>query len=142
MITIRKKLAEQAANSQQKGPDGKEIKRRPSIRSQLLTAGKIDTMYSELHCLNASCHTFLIEVSELGDVLPSQLLPLSVSLTLKHQVNVSNLLSGNCKIYYDNPDDLKKFRVVIKPEEGYWRGGTFKFEITVPPDYNNKVFFS
>ena len=40
MITIRKKLAEQSAGNQDKGRVGNELRRRQSIRSQLLTAGK------------------------------------------------------------------------------------------------------
>lgn len=43
MITIRKKLAEQAAaasSQTQRKSDGKELKRRQSIRTQLLTSGK------------------------------------------------------------------------------------------------------
>ena len=43
MITIRKKLAEQAAMKQERedrASGGKELKRRQSFRSQLLTSGK------------------------------------------------------------------------------------------------------
>lgn len=43
MITIRKKLAEQAATKQEKEDrtsGGKELKRRQSFRSQILTSGR------------------------------------------------------------------------------------------------------
>jgi len=28
---------------------------------------------------------------------------------------------------------------MVRPEEGMWQGGTFKFDVTVPEDYNIKV---
>ena len=93
MITIRKKLAEQSAGKQDKGSVGNELRRRQSIRSQLLTA----------------------EAQELGEILP-----------------------GTCGLHFDDPNDLRKFRLIIKPDEGYWHGGRFVFEIKVPIDYNNK----
>ena len=73
MITIRKKLAEQAANSDLKRNDGKEIKRRLSIRSQLLTSGKYKSMC--VFSIQNSSHAYLCfptEVSELGEVLPRE----------------------------------------------------------------------
>jgi len=44
-----------------------------------------------------------------------------------------------CSVYFDDPDDLRRFRVIISPDEGYWRGGAFIFEVMVPEDYNIKV---
>ena len=46
---------------------------------------------------------------------------------------------GTCGLHFDDPNDLRKFRLIITPDEGYWHGGRFVFEIKVPIDYNNKV---
>ena len=43
-----------------------------------------------------------------------------------------------CTVNFDDVNDLRKFTLVIKPDEGYWKGGTFTFEITVPIEYNIK----
>ncbi len=46
------------------------------------------------------------------------------------------LLPKTCSLEFKDVDDLRKFTVVIKPEEGYWKGGTFVFLVEIPPDYN------
>ena len=48
--------------------------------------------------------------------------------------------AGTCTLQYNSPDDLKVFRVVIRPDEGYWKSGSFSFQISIPPEYNNKVW--
>ena len=98
MLTIRKKLAEQAASgkdSKNDGVGGKQLKRRVSFRSQLLTAGKcvhinthtltqshshthtITQSHSHTHTITQShshghTHTNTTEASELGEVIPSK----------------------------------------------------------------------
>lgn len=49
------------------------------------------------------------------------------------------LFVGTCTVEFDDPNDLRMFKVVIKPDEGYWKNGRFSFKITIPPEYNNKV---
>lgn len=44
-----------------------------------------------------------------------------------------------CKLVYENPDNLKRFQLLVRPDEGHWKRGVFKFDITVPSEYNNKV---
>lgn len=46
--------------------------------------------------------------------------------------------TDTCTLKFENPDNLHKFKVVIQPDEGYWRNGHFTFEIIVPPEYNIK----
>ncbi|XP_003388007.1 PREDICTED: NEDD8-conjugating enzyme UBE2F-like [Amphimedon queenslandica] len=92
MITIRKKLAEQAAQREEKEDrtsGGKELKRRQSFRSQILTA----------------------EASELGDVLPK-------SCTLKFD-NPDNLRQFQIVIEPDEgywKNGRFTFEVTVPPE--------------------------
>ena len=71
MITIRKKLAEQSAGKQDKGSVGNELRRRQSIRSQLLTAGK-DNNHVIITWNIYFFYTF-IEAQELGEILPGKM---------------------------------------------------------------------
>ena len=41
-----------------------------------------------------------------------------------------------CKVQFDDPSILNIFTLFICPEEGFWQGGRFKFEINIPEDYN------
>ena len=41
-----------------------------------------------------------------------------------------------CKVQFDDPSVLHHFCLFITPDEGFWQGGRFKFEIDVPDDYN------
>ena len=46
--------------------------------------------------------------------------------------------SGVIEVTFPDPDKLHEFEVVIRPEEGMWHGGKFKFLVTVPEEYNLK----
>lgn len=39
------------------------------------------------------------------------------------------------EIHFDKPEDLSNFEVTIKPTEGYWKGASYVFKVTVPSDY-------
>ncbi|KAJ6632740.1 NEDD8-conjugating enzyme UBE2F [Pseudolycoriella hygida] len=41
-----------------------------------------------------------------------------------------------CKVHFSDPNVLSEFTLIISPDEGHWRGGKFKFTISVPEDYN------
>lgn len=41
-------------------------------------------------------------------------------------------------VSFSDVDDLRKFTLFISPDEGYWKGGKFTFEIQIPPEYNIK----
>ncbi len=47
-------------------------------------------------------------------------------------------LPRTCALQFEDVDDLREFTLIVRPEEGYWRGGTFVFIIKVPPEYNIK----
>lgn len=45
-------------------------------------------------------------------------------------------LPDDCQLEYsDMMDDIGKFILTIKPKEGFWKNGTFKFSIAVPENY-------
>ncbi|XP_065888713.1 NEDD8-conjugating enzyme UBE2F-like [Dysidea avara] len=47
-------------------------------------------------------------------------------------------LPKTCSVTFGDVDDLRMFTLTIKPSEGYWKGGSFVFEITIPKEYNIK----
>ena len=47
-------------------------------------------------------------------------------------------LPTTCKIRFEDVDDLRQFTLIISPEEGYWKGGKYVFEIKIPAEYNIK----
>ena len=55
---------------------------------------------------------------------------------------MGNTLPSTCKVDFEDPNVLYKFHLVISPEDGHWVGGSYKFLINVPLDYNNVVSFS
>lgn len=62
----------------------------------------------------ASCRAYFFKVME----LTPEVLPLSV------------------RVRFPNPNSLHHILVCIKPTEGYWKGGSFDFEVNVPEEYN------
>jgi ubiquitin-conjugating enzyme E2 M len=38
-------------------------------------------------------------------------------------------------VVFPRPDDLMNMEVTLKPDQGLWKGGTFKFTIAVPDAY-------
>ncbi|CAG9855343.1 unnamed protein product [Phyllotreta striolata] len=57
-------------------------------------------------------------------------------LLIKEAQEMSKLLPACCSIDYMNVNDLSRFILIVRPTEGFWHGGTFKFEINVTDDYN------
>ncbi|KAH7727023.1 Ubiquitin-conjugating enzyme family protein [Aphelenchoides avenae] len=43
----------------------------------------------------------------------------------------------SCKLHFPTPTQLQNMELTVKPQSGLYKGGTFKFTITVPPEYNN-----
>ncbi|GIY22659.1 nedd8-conjugating enzyme UbcE2M [Caerostris darwini] len=44
-------------------------------------------------------------------------------------------LPDTCTIKFPDPDDLFDFKLTIMPAEGYYKNGTFVFDVKVPSDY-------
>lgn len=75
-----------------------------------------------------------------GDSRPSYSKQMSIrSRLLTREVSeIQSCLPRTCKIDFEDVDDLREFTLTVKPEEGYWKGGTFVFNIFVPTEYNIK----
>ena len=41
-----------------------------------------------------------------------------------------------CTVNFDDPNRLNNFSLQIAPDEGFWKGGKFKFTVDVPEEYN------
>ena len=48
------------------------------------------------------------------------------------------ILPSTCQLDFKDVDDLRKFYLIITPKDGYWKGGRFIFQISIPPEYNIK----
>ena len=90
MLTIRKKLAEQASSGSRASRDGgvsrNRVTRKLSFRSKLLTA----------------------EANELGGVIPGK------KNVWIDPVFIYSYLE-TCRVHFPNPDDLCNFQLVINP---------------------------
>ena len=53
-------------------------------------------------------------------------------------------LPSTCKVFFNDPNILSEFTLIITPDEGFWKDGKFKFTAYVPEEYNmtvSKMFF-
>jgi ubiquitin-conjugating enzyme E2 F len=57
-------------------------------------------------------------------------------LLIKESQEMAQLLPSNCSVFYENENDLSKFILTVRPTEGFWEGGTFRFAINVTEEYN------
>lgn len=48
-------------------------------------------------------------------------------------------LPSTCQVKFQDPDCLYEFILLIVPDEGYWIGGRFHFQIYIPEEYNMAV---
>lgn len=48
-------------------------------------------------------------------------------------------LPSTCQVTFNDPHCLHEFTLLIVPDEGYWLGGRFYFQIYIPEDYNMAV---
>ena len=49
---------------------------------------------------------------------------------------MNQTLPATCHVSFEDPNSLHEFKLLIVPDEGYWRGGFFYFLINVPEEYN------
>ena len=45
-------------------------------------------------------------------------------------------LPSTCQVNFNDPHCLYEFVLSIAPDEGYWYGGRFYFQIHIPEEYN------
>ncbi|XP_050314626.1 NEDD8-conjugating enzyme UBE2F-like [Anthonomus grandis grandis] len=62
--------------------------------------------------------------------------PIRDRLLVKEAQEMSQMLPACCSVHYHNENDLSKFTLIVQPTEGFWEGGTFRFDITVTEEYN------
>eukprot|EP00123_Amoebidium_parasiticum_P006317 comp17296_c0_seq1/m.16433 comp17296_c0_seq1/g.16433 ORF comp17296_c0_seq1/g.16433 comp17296_c0_seq1/m.16433 type:complete len:173 (-) comp17296_c0_seq1:273-791(-) len=59
---------------------------------------------------------------------------------LRIQKDINDLsLPTTCKVEFPKPDDLLNFELTIRPDEGMYQGGTFRFTFKVPPAYPHEA---
>lgn len=47
-----------------------------------------------------------------------------------------------CQVTFEDPHRLHEFILLIIPDEGYWNGGHFYFQIHISEEYNMAVIYS
>eukprot|EP00998_Keelungia_sp_KM082_P006213 NODE_2475_length_1056_cov_861.047363_g2457_i0.p1 GENE.NODE_2475_length_1056_cov_861.047363_g2457_i0~~NODE_2475_length_1056_cov_861.047363_g2457_i0.p1 ORF type:complete len:175 (-),score=25.85 NODE_2475_length_1056_cov_861.047363_g2457_i0:46-570(-) len=58
-----------------------------------------------------------------------------VDLRLQKDMSELDLNGSTVTIKLENKENLRELDVVLRPAEGFYKGGTFDFHITVPPQY-------
>ncbi|KZC06584.1 PREDICTED: NEDD8-conjugating enzyme UBE2F-like [Dufourea novaeangliae] len=57
-------------------------------------------------------------------------------LLIKEVQEMEQNLPTTCQVTFNDPHCLHEFTLLIVPDEGYWMGGRFYFQIYIPEDYN------
>ncbi|ESO99814.1 hypothetical protein LOTGIDRAFT_201112 [Lottia gigantea] len=57
-------------------------------------------------------------------------------LLVKEVTEMEENLPKTCQVVFEDHDKLHKFFLIVTPDESYWQGGKFKFDIFVPEEYN------
>ncbi|KAM9550320.1 NEDD8-conjugating enzyme UBE2F isoform 1-T1 [Guaruba guarouba] len=57
-------------------------------------------------------------------------------LLVKEVAELEANLPCTCKVNFPDPNKLHYFQLTVTPDEGYYQGGKFQFEIEVPDAYN------
>ena len=59
---------------------------------------------------------------------------------IRIQTELTDLdLPTNCNLTFPDKDDLLNFRLAIKPDEGFWKGGIFQFSFSIKPMYPHEA---
>ena len=53
-----------------------------------------------------------------------------------HELEQTLRNQNQCRLTFPSTSERHEMYLTIIPQEGYYRGGTFKFHISVPPEYN------
>jgi len=68
--------------------------------------------------------------------LPNKKISVRDRLLVKEVQELQQSLPPPCQLQFDDQDKLYEFNLTITPEEGHWKGGSFKFHIFVTEEYN------
>ncbi|VDL99380.1 unnamed protein product [Schistocephalus solidus] len=58
-------------------------------------------------------------------------------LLLQELPDLKSNLTPQCELRHIDPNKLHLLELVVKPKDGFWAGGRFQFDITVPEGYNH-----
>jgi len=53
--------------------------------------------------------------------------------------DLEGVLPSSVTLNFAIEDRLSEFDLVIRPDEGFWKGGAFTFKVNVPETYNCAV---
>lgn len=70
---------------------------------------------------------------------PNNRISIRDKLLAKEVQEMGQLLPEGCTVHYENENDLSSFVLCVKPAEGLWCNGCFKFSIQVTEEYNMVV---
>ncbi|KAI4502016.1 hypothetical protein M0802_002698 [Mischocyttarus mexicanus] len=57
-------------------------------------------------------------------------------LLIKEVQEMEQTLPITCQVMFNDPHRLHEFTLLITPDEGYWVGGRFFFDVIITEDYN------
>ncbi|CAK9813808.1 NEDD8-conjugating enzyme UBE2F [Anthophora quadrimaculata] len=57
-------------------------------------------------------------------------------LLIKEVQEMEQTLPSTCQVKFHDPHCLHEFMLLIVPDEGYWMGGRFEFQIYISEEYN------
>lgn len=60
-------------------------------------------------------------------------------LLVKEVQEMNENLPTTCSVHFEDPNVLNEFILTVEPDEGFWEGGKFKFNVFVTEDYNIAV---
>nr|XP_026691958.1 NEDD8-conjugating enzyme UBE2F-like isoform X2 [Ciona intestinalis] len=59
-------------------------------------------------------------------------------LLVKELSDIGSYNNSTCQIKFPDPNILHHFTVSVTPEDGMWKDGCFKFNVSIPEEYNMK----
>lgn len=60
-------------------------------------------------------------------------------LLVKEVQEMEENLPATCSVKFEDPNLLSEFILTVAPDEGYWKGGKFKFSVIITEEYNMAV---
>lgn len=70
---------------------------------------------------------------------PSKRISVRDKLLVKEVQEMTENLPNTCSVHFDDHNVLSEFILTVKPDEGFWQGGKFKFSVFVTEEYNMAV---
>lgn len=126
MYNLQKKIKEQRQATGQGKPSHENKTGRISVRDKLLTQG----LCLELLC---KCLLMFTQVTSVCDIYFLYLIEIQ---------DISKDLPEGCRLSFPDADKIHQILLKVQPLAGFWKDGTFLFDIVVPFEYNIMVCFT